>query len=139
LESKEVPDPINEAENKLNLFFESIEPDPVFARRLENQLIRVAAVSHPAKKALPIGQIDAILLEFDQERGNCIGRLGLLVIVLVYGINTWSLQCAIQMPAYPAIHPRLQPLLRFSSLLMYQSRQSLLIIHHHASTHSIVT
>ena len=83
-----MPDPINEAENKLNLFFESIEPDPVFARRLENQLIRVAR-SQPSNQKKSPHRVRSMrfYLNSIMKGGIALVGLGLLVIVLVYGIN----------------------------------------------------
>lgn len=88
MDSKEIPDPINEVENKLNLLFESVEPDSTFARHLENQLIQVAC-SQPSSPKSSIQRVKSVRFDLNSigKWGIALGGLGLLVIVLVYGIN----------------------------------------------------
>jgi hypothetical protein len=88
LDSKEVPDPINEVENKLNLLFESVEPDSTFARHLENQLIQVAR-SQPSSPKSSTHRVKSVRFDLNSigKWGIALIGLGLLVVVLVYSIK----------------------------------------------------
>lgn len=88
MDRKEVPNEINRAESQLNQYFESVEPDPEFAGRLENHLIQVA------RRLLSKRKSSAHQAGLNQFNLNTVGQwgitlvgLGLLVIALVYGIN----------------------------------------------------
>jgi hypothetical protein len=88
VDQKEVPNEINRAESQLNRYFESVEPDPEFAGRLENQLIQVAR-GQPSKRKSSAHRagLNRFNLSSVRQWGITLVGLGLLVIALVYGIN----------------------------------------------------
>jgi hypothetical protein len=88
VDRKKVPNEINRAESQLNRYFESVEPDPEFAGRLENQLIQVARSQPSKRKSLAhrVG-LNRFSLNSVGQWGITLVGIGLLVIALVYGFN----------------------------------------------------
>ena len=88
MDRNEVPNEINQPESQLNRYFESVEPDPEFAGRLENQLIQVARGQPSTRKnSAHRAGLNRFNLNSVGQWGITLVGLGLLVIVLVYGIN----------------------------------------------------
>jgi len=88
LDQKELPNENNQSEKQLNDLFDSVEPDPEFAKHLEERLFQAIReqqanrISSPYQGAWLRSNLGVI-----GKWGITLVGLGILIIVLVYGIN----------------------------------------------------
>jgi hypothetical protein len=88
LDQKELPNKNNQSEKQLNDLFDSVEPDPEFAKHLEERLFQAIReqqanrISSPYQGAWLRSNLGVI-----GKWGITLVGLGILIIVLVYSIN----------------------------------------------------
>jgi len=97
MDPPELPEEILRKENQLNQLFDSIEPDVMFARHLESQIIQVARGQQAWQKSSPPqgAWLRSFLISIGKW-GLTFAGLGILVMVLVYGIDHLILLCNCQ-------------------------------------------
>jgi len=88
MDPPELPEEILRKENQLNQLIDSIEPDVMFARHLESQIIQVARGQQAWQKSSPPqgAWLRSFLISIGKWGLTFVG-LGILVMVLVYGID----------------------------------------------------